>query len=266
MKSFITGLRTNDKCFVLIGFMFLFLTKISSQSKTAEDLVDKQEIFIDLPEASKRGFYATELLSRDSFFSLAKIAIQYAGHDMHEHSITFGRDTTGQVTISQLINGDPSSGRVNSNWPGAFADIHNHTNDQPPSAGDFYCLVKLNNKNSLYSTRFVVTLSGTLYALCVYDLQLANDFAAKYPLEQTPGFSPRFPEPIFDDMDKISTYFEGRGVDRLIAQERALAFVLAKYNSGAVLLKQDSDKNLLAIQTEEITSNGTVSYIVHHCH
>lgn len=261
MKAFISKFRIDNKSFLLIIFMFLFLTKILSQS-TAEKLIESSKNFVDLREA-KSGVDVAELLSRDSLFSLAKIAIQYAGYDMHEHSITFGKDTTGQVTISPIINGDPSSGRVNSNWAGAFADIHNHVNDQPPSAGDFYCLVKLNNKNRDYSTRFVVTISGTVYALCVYDLKLANDFIATYPLEQTPGFSPRFPEPIFDDVDKISTYFEGKGVNRLIAQERALAFVLAKYNSGAVLLKQDSAKNFLAIQTEEITSNGTVSYIVH---
>lgn len=262
MKAFISKFRIDDKFFLLILFMFLFLTKNFSQS-TAEELNERSKNFADFREALKSGVDAAEVLSRDSFFSLAKIAIQYAGYDMHEHSITFGKDTTGKVTVSPIINGDPSSGRVNSNWPGAFADIHNHTNDQPPSAGDFYCLVKLNNKNRDYSTRFVVTISGTVYALCVYDLKLANDFIAKYPLEQTPGFSPRFPEPIFDDVDKISTYFEGKGVGRLTAQERALAFVLAKYNCGTILLKQDSVKKFLVIETEEITSKGVVSYIVH---
>jgi hypothetical protein len=245
--------------------MFLFLTKILSQSKTTEEVIQEREDPFYLCEESRRGIGAAKLLSGDSSFSIAKTSIRKAGIDKHEHSITFGRDTNGKVSLSTIVNGDSSNGIVRPDWPCAFADIHNHTNDQPPSAGDLYYLVKLNNKNQLYNTRFVETLNGTIYALYVYDLKLANDFVSKYPLEQTPGFSPRFSEPIFDDVDKVSTYFEGKGIDRLTARERALAFVLAQYKSGVVLLKQSGTGNFVSMQIQERTKGGMILYVARNC-
>lgn len=255
----------NDKPFLVISFMFLFLTETFCQSKTTEELIRERTDSFYLCEASRNGIELAKLISGDSSFSLAKTSIQKAGTDKHEHSITFGRDTNGKLSISPIINGDSSNGSVRPDWPGAFADIHNHTNDQPPSAGDLYYLVKLNNKNQLYNTRFVETLNGTIYALYVYDLKLANDFVTKYPLEQTPGFSPRFPEPIFDDVDKVSTYFEGKGIDRLTARERALALALAQYKSGVVLLKQISTGDFVSIQIQESTKGGMIFYVARNC-
>lgn len=261
----IANVRPNDKLFLLITFMFLFVTNIFSQSKIAKELIRELEECFDLCEASRSGIHAVQLLSGDSSFSLSKTAIQNAAIDKHEHSITFGRDSNHNISISPIINGDVSNGSVCSDWPGAFADIHNHTNDQPPSAGDLYYLVKLNNKNQLYNSRFVVTKEGAVYVLFVYDLKLANDFLTKHPVDQTPGFSPRFPEPMFEDVDKASAYFEGKGIDRLTAQERALALVLAKYKSGVILLKQVSIGNFLSVQTEEKDSGGRIVYVVHNC-
>ena len=280
MRTFTIFFRINKRLFLLMGFMFLFQNKIFSQSSLsfiyrcqqtkeyAEKLIGRPKILFnetDLCEAAKKGKEAATLLSRDSFFSTASFAVQHAGKDRHEHSITFGRNLAGKISTSSMIEGDTTNGKVSSNWPGAFADIHNHTNDLPPSAGDLYYLVKLNSRNYFYDTRFVVTVSGVVYALYVYDLNFAMDFVSKYPSEQTPGFSPRFPEPIFDDVDKISIYFEGQGSSRLIAQEKAMAFVLAKYNSGAVLLKQDNEGNFKTLQTEEMISNGVKIYVANDC-
>jgi hypothetical protein len=265
MKTFIANLRMNDKLFLLISFMFIFLTGTFCQSKTTEELIHERKDSFYLCEAPRNGIAAANLLSGDSSFSIAKTSIQKAGADKHEHSITFGRDSNHNISISPIINGDVSNGSVCSDWPGAFADIHNHTNDQPPSAGDLYYLVRLNNKNQLYNSRFVVTKEGAVYVLFVYDLKLANDFLTKHPVDQTPGFSPRFPEPMFEDVDKASAYFEGKGIDRLTAQERALALVLAKYKSGVILLKQVSIGNFLSVQTEEKDSGGRIVYVVHNC-
>lgn len=280
MHAFTITFRTKEKLFLLMGFIFLFHSKILSQSsvpfifryqqteENAQRLINtpkKNFNTTDLCEAAKNGRDAATHLANDSIFSFASLAVQQAGKDRHEHSITFGKNFAGEISISSIIDGDTTSGKVSSFLPGAFADIHNHTNDLPPSAGDLYYLVKLNSRNHFYNTRFVVTASGAVYALYVYDLSLAKDFIKEYPPEQTPGFSPRFPEPIFDEVDKISIYFEGQGSDRLIAQERALAFVLAKYNSGSVLLGQNNEGNFKTLRTEEMISDGAKIYVANNC-
>jgi hypothetical protein len=203
-------------------------------------------------------------LSQASIFSVAREQVQKAG-DRREHAITFGRDSLSGICASPMASGDATNGRVNSNWPGAFADIHNHLNDQPPSAGDLYNLIKISSNRQGYNTRFVITPGGFLYALYVYDMELAKAFVAKYPLEQSPGFSPRFPEPVFDDIDKITMYFESHGVRPLLACERAMAFVLDRYKAGVVLLKQDSIGNFKVLQTGEKTLKRKTIYVVKEC-
>lgn len=55
--------------------------------------------------------------------------------------------------------------------------------------------------------------------LCVVSLPLAPNINAA----QTPGFSPRFPNPVFDDFEKTSSFFAAQGVSRLLAPETATA-------------------------------------------
>jgi hypothetical protein len=215
--------------------------------------------------ASKAGLIATTKLSRDSIFLSAKLSIQEAAKDRRERSVTFGRDVIGNITVSPVVNGDTTNGTVSANWPGAFADMHNHRNNQPPSAGDLYFLARINNKHAGYNIRFVLTAGGSIYALYLYNLKLANDFIALYPLEQSQGFSPRFPEPIFDEVDKVRIYFESIGSSKLVAQERAMAFVLDKYNTGVALLKQDSDGNFKKLQTDEVVLSGVRTYVATNC-
>lgn len=216
-------------------------------------------------KAARTGVEAATILGADSIFLAAKLAIKTASKDGNEHSITFAKDSAGNFIATGMLSGDITNGKVNSGWPGAFADIHNHCNHQPPSAGDFYNLVKLNNKYKGYNTRFVLTPNGELYTLYVYDLNAANNFILQHPVEQSPGFSPRFPEAIFDEFDKVSIYFEKKGLSRLLAQERAMAFVLLKYNTGTILLKQEVHGNFVILQTEEVMSGRTRNYVPIDC-
>lgn len=242
-------------------FLFVFILLIFCCSPVRSHILSQRS----LCQSAKEGRDFISQLSHDSIFCNALSAIQQAGKDKHEHSITLGKTLRLKLSASPITNGDPTNGNVNSNWPGAFADIHNHTNDMPPSAGDIYNLVKLYNRNGVYRTRFVITLRATVYALYVYDADLADDFAVKFPAEQTVGFSPRFPEPIFDDVDRVSIYFEGRGEDRLIAQERALSFILSKYHCGIVLLKRDSSGNFKILVTEEAIYHNEKRYVSAVC-
>jgi hypothetical protein len=267
--KFFTGLLV-----VLIANVFLFSADHEKRFRVnisigitgiPATLNDKQLLSTDPCEAAQAGVDASKLLSQTRFFSTVRNRVQMAGTDRHEHSITFGRDSVGGITTSPMTDGDATNGKVNSNWPGAFADIHNHLNDQPPSAGDVYNLIKINCSRHGYNTRFVVTPVGALYVLYIYDLEFAKDFTAKYPAEQLPGFSPRFPEPVFDDMDRITIYFEAKGVDKLIARENAMAFALNHYNSGLALLKQDGTGNFKKLQTEQKILHGKTMYVVNNC-
>lgn len=204
-----TSFSVSKNFFLSTIFLFLFLSKVLSQTPEKK-LIGSSKESTDLYEASKKAAVATTLLSHDTSFTSAVNKIRQAQADKHEYSITFGREHDGHLTMSPIVKGDSTNGKVRSNWPGAFADLHNHFNEQPPSAGDLYYLIKINSKNHFYNARFVIMKNGTIYALYIYEPKLANDFISKYPLEQMHGFSPRFPEPIFDDVDRISTYFEGK--------------------------------------------------------
>lgn len=86
---------------------------------------------------------ATTLLSTNFTFVSAKNSVEAAvlaqGNAVTEHSVTFGKDMNNNINISPILNTNGSnSGSVNSSWPGAFADLHNHPNDQPLSPGDLY--------------------------------------------------------------------------------------------------------------------------------
>ncbi len=101
-------------------------------------------------------------LSTNSNYTTAKTSIQSAASDGHEHSVTFGKDASGNITTSPITPGGTSSGGVNSSWPGAFADLHNHPDNNAPYAGDLYGLITINNNHSGYDTWFAVTLNGTV--------------------------------------------------------------------------------------------------------
>jgi hypothetical protein len=236
--------------------------KISGIKKEGNFLpADSEEIC----ETARKGIRTATALCKSNIFLSAKLSVESACKDGREHSVTFGKDANDHITASVIIDGDTSKGEVSSDWPGAFADLHNHNNNLPPSAGDLYHLVKINKKHDGYRTRFVLATGKKLYALYLYDQELANDFVNMYLMEQSPGFSPRFPEPIFDEYDRVSIYFEGQGESRIIAQERAMAFVLSKYHTGIVLLKQDNQGSFAAIKTGEVEDKGRKTYVVISC-
>jgi hypothetical protein len=254
----------------MMSASFLFFTnheevlqaKISSIKKDRIRLPADSE---NICETAREGIETTTALCKSNIFLTAKLAVERARKDGREHSVTFGKDADGIFTASVIIDGDTSKAEVSSDWPGAFADLHNHNNNLPPSAGDLYHLVKISKKHDGYRTRFVLATGEKLYALYLYDQKLVNDFVNMYPMEQSPGFSPRFPEPIFDEYDRVSIYFEGQGESRIIAQERAMAFVLSKYHTGIMLLKQDSQGSFATIQTEEVEDKGRKIYVAISC-
>lgn len=189
----------------------------------------------DTCEEAKAGAAAATLFAKNSVYQNALIHIKTAfASDNNEHCISFGKDAAGNIISSALSGGGAISGTVPAITNG-FADLHNHPNNIPPDAGDFYGLINLHKNNSGYKTRFVVTPNGTVYTLLVTDITAALAFTVKYP-NQPPAFAggpPGFAVAIVDECREMKYRYN-------CTDEMVLAFILEKYNTGVSLLKQDS--------------------------
>ncbi len=208
---------------------------------------------------------AAKTLSQTQVFNTAKTEITTAASDGNEHAVTFGK-TGSTITRSIMTTGSTSEGSVDTNLSGAFADLHNHPNDEPPSAGDLYGLISRNNTHSNYNKRFVLAPDGSLYALVVVNLIKANTFVADHPKVQVPGYPPDFPDPVFTLLDNVKTSIEfGNVANGIIAEEMAMAYILDNYDSGIALLKQDNNGNFVRLRTKASTANGNITYSANNC-
>ncbi|MDR7208167.1 hypothetical protein [Flavobacterium piscis] len=204
---------------------------------------------------------ATTSISKSSSYISAVSAIKTASSDGKEHSITLGKDAYGKITPAPMNNGGTSNVLVNTSWPGAFATIHNHPTVNPLSAGDIYSSVKLNSLHANFTTQFIALPDGSTYAIVVTNLAAAKAFVAAYPADVLPGYSPEFPDFIFDQLQVLVTPM-GSSVE---ARTTAMAFVLDKYNAGIMLLKQDVRGDFKPLKTEETVQNGVKTYTPKPC-
>jgi hypothetical protein len=105
---------------------------------------------------------ATTLAQNSNFISAkTNIIAAASASNGNEHGVTFGRDANGNITTSNITTGSANSGTV-PNWPGAFADLHNHNDLKPPSSGDLYTFIDKSINNSSYETRYI-QLQTVLY-------------------------------------------------------------------------------------------------------
>ncbi len=211
-------------------------------------------------EEAKSGIYAASMFTKDSLFRVALANIKNAFTlDRNEHGISFGKDKGGQLISSPVSNGGATSGRVPA-ITNAFADLHNHPNDIPPDAGDFYGLIAINKSNPDYKTRFVVTPAGTVYALLVINTLVAIAFTEKYR-SQPPAFAggpPGFPVAIVDEAREMKYQHH-------CTNEMVLAFILDKYHAGVSLLKQHSNGAFKKIITTVSRDGGQLLFSVGNC-
>jgi len=205
----------------------------------------------------------TTIISKDSKFISASNSIMAASVDDNEHSITLGRDPKGLITLAPMNNGGPNEVETNTSWPGAFADIHNHTTNGPPASNDIvYAAVKKNEANSQHATSFVNVPSGN-YAIVVANLAEAQAFVKAYPADISPIYPPEFPFFIFDQIDIIQAYHTGSSVEGRMS---AVSYILDKYAAGITILKQDSDGNFKPLKMEEtLNPDGTKTYVLIPC-
>ncbi|GEM_PF-1410289 len=172
-----------------------------------------------------------------------------------EHSITMTKNN-GVIGQAPMNNGGTSNVQVNTTITGAFAAMHNHPNNSHISAGDIYAAVVLNSQRSFFNTSYILT-GGEVYAIVVTDLQAAKAFTAAYPADQIPGYSPEFPDILFDQLQDLVTTFGSTNSGKT----EAMSVILNKYNAGISLMKQDPSGDFKPINTKEVVQpNGTKTY------
>lgn len=205
---------------------------------------------------AKDGATKATTTSKTSAFSTAKTNITDMNNGK-ENGVVLG-NVGGETKSTSVQTGGTSSGTLTHTFSDPIADLHNHLGNNPPSPGDFYVLINNQEQFTNYSTRYVMTLNGTTYALIVTDKNAMNIFIQNYPptITSNPngGNFVNFPQPLFNEWDDISFYNNDN-------QEMALSVILDKYNSGISLTKMDKNGNFKKVNyTSNTNSDGTTTY------
>ncbi|MCT3924536.1 hypothetical protein HZP94_15095 [Elizabethkingia anophelis] len=174
-----------------------------------------------------------------------------------EFGSVFGlKNGTIESTPVQVGNSNGHSATLTHNFTEPVGDLHNHPGSNPPSMGDLYNMIDLNNYFSSFKYRYVLTDDGTMYALIITDSTAANIFKQNYPpvitADPTGGKYTTFPQKLLDEWNDLRMTFSDSG---------ALAYVLDKYNSGVTLAKMDSAGNFRKINITEVkNADGSIDY------
>ena len=209
--------------------------------------------------AAKPASDKSTALSANPKFNEAKEAIKEAAKDGKEHAISFGKNTSGQVILSNIVNGSGTTVGGTGSVSGKFAHMHNHPENYPPSSGDLYSLIGTVKANAAFESAYIITPNGTVYSLVVTDSIAAAKFFNDYPKVEssTPGEEPAFPEALANEYFEIIEQQKG-WYDKTPqeANEIAFTYMLNKYKTGVSLLKQKEDGSFSKKNTTK-DSNAT---------
>lgn len=175
-----------------------------------------------------------------------------------ENMVAFGsRMPNGTVESTGVQEGNLDGGVVTNPYAYPVADIHNHPNNKPPSTGDVYSMMKYHLQHNTFSTRYVLSSDGTLYALVITDTQAIREFLSKYPPSITAnpkgGSFINFPQELFEKYTDLQMDFSESG---------ALSYILNEYNAGISLVKMDGSGRFRNIN---ITKNTDSTYKYELC-
>ncbi|GAB3363972.1 hypothetical protein GCM10027566_32990 [Arachidicoccus ginsenosidivorans] len=219
------------------------------------------------PCATAKAQIAEKRTKLKAFIDGLKAVKEAAAIDGKEHSIAINQNTDGTITVTPVSQGADFS--VNSNLGSkSIANLHNHPNTSPPSAGDVYSFIQNNSMLPNYTTKFVVTQDGSIYALIITNQLAAQDFSAKYPKSILPGSPPEFTEVeidgvrLFDEYQFSREFFRGEDFTNTEANEGALAYILDSFNAGIALLKMNDDGSFSKINTKKTGGEGPNSTFV----
>lgn len=234
-------LRTKN-ILLLSTILFAGFTSVYSQNISA-DLLASESTTDDFCAKARAcivivsGFVKTFAFS-SAISSLEKQSVQ---NPEREYTISFGRTADDSIVATAPKPGNVSNG-VLPEITNAFADLHNHPKNTVPSSGDVYGLLMKNKRSANYQLRFISNSNQILYALCVADTLKAREFLKRYPPQQTPGYSPLFPDKLLDEYRELIQRHK-------IPEEMVMVHMLEKYKTGIVLLKQDSSAVFQPLRT-----------------
>lgn len=183
------------------------------------------------------------------------IASIHAQDPTIEHSISLGRDANGNITASSITPGGTHSGTVNTNWPGGFADVHNHPSNNEPSPGDLYMIMGLCKSRPGWNTKILSNRNGKTYAFVVVDTAAAKTFRDN-SFAINPTYGPVFSDVQNDEFQNVFGFYQQQSYSSRDSKERALAYILDKYNSGVILLKKEGT-TFKRLRTTTGPQNGT---------
>lgn len=207
-------------------------------------------------------------LAQTALFAEARNTIAEASTDGKEHSVVFGKDAAGKDCLSAIRSGGLKNGAdIEADFHGAFADMHNHPGNTVPSTGDIYNLIRTSGSNPLHHSRITLLENGNIYAIAVFNRERASAFIKNHPAEHTNGFSPRFPDEIFNEFAALKSYLINvQHVGKMTADEMTTAYILDKYQSGVALFRLLNDSTFARVYiTQEIALRGDTTYRLNIC-
>lgn len=247
------------KTFFSVCSRLLFLFILTSQATAFAQYEQHQIAVPDFCQQAKTTVEKANSFTVNFIFSSVLHSIKDSANadPLHEHIVAFGKDSGEKIIASPITTGAESNSIV----PivlNAFADLHTHPNGTPPSSGDLYGLLRQHQKDNSYDMRFVLLPNGNLYAFVISDAVAARTFYEKFPPQQTPGYSPLFPDSLFNEYREIIYRYGAK-------EELAMAYMLQKYNSGILFLKQDDKAIFRMLRTVDYESDGKLVFAPADC-
>lgn len=245
-----------------------FLWPFNNDHSSVTDTASRDTANADICILSGKAARAATLLAQTPNFDSAVTTIRKARLAHYkEHVLSFGRDLVGN-----LINSPAAMGNINSGYipdiNNRLADIHIHTNEQPPSSGDLYGFIDQILTDTNY-IRYIITPMGNAYALVLINKEEALSFNTAHPRragikKNQPGgesvnYQPTFPQQLVDEFNELRSWHHA-------THEVALVFLLKKYKTGIALLKQNTRGTYTALDVVEKTDGkGHKTWLLSHC-
>ncbi|MDY3316206.1 hypothetical protein PG630_02635 [Riemerella anatipestifer] len=206
-------------------------------------------------EKAKTGVNNANEIAKNTKFTSAKNGIMAAfNNNGKENGVAFGKNSpNGTLNATGVQNYQQNSGTVSNPYAYPVADMHNHPNSNPPSAGDVYSMMQHHLEHGSFSTRYVITSDGSMYALIITDTEAIRKFLQDYPPSQIPGHNPNFPLALLNELNNLEL--------NMNSESGALAHILTKYNAGVSLSKADSNGRFRNINIQETQNpDGSLSH------
>ena len=160
-----------------------------------------------------------------------------------EHSYTISSTGGGKyMSYSPIQHGDSTHVKVFGDNLSVVAEIHSHPNNTPPSHDDIMSVARFGGKaNSMYEGLYVYT-NDRIYGLIVTDRQKASAFYNRYG-DKAVGENNLFVEKTLErDWRTAMSHYRGLKGE-FTNWYQALAYLLAKYETGLALVYFDKGEN-----------------------